>query len=383
MSLMKEIEAMEALPLSKVLGDALNDLVEGMFDGTKMASADIAMSLYSGPLANRRYGSLYEPPRLLTVDDVTREKTMLPPPSRTPSRRSKIRLVDSTEKVAGGAAAESHQQTADGSVVTTLTDSDQNTLAELQEAYQSGAKSMRASLKTSIFGAREERQGLINSLANTIIVLLMEPFRIKIDLQMTLPSTDDAMFTLKCALFQSTTTTQADDVVRTHVSSLTFHLFGDCPELGMRHRHVSTRFLRGCQILTNFAARLFDPKQCEITPASTVLTGFLHNARLAQAMDRGRLIGSVASSLISSQPTDKADFLQTAMIMAVTNAQNKALELTKQSGERFATRAAIKTNCDNAIAHIAACPLPPRRAERPVGPTLTMDGLMALIAAKY
>jgi hypothetical protein len=239
--------------------------------------------------------------------------------------------------------SEEKQNLGDHTTATTI--SDANT-AEKRAVMQKGVIEATAALRVRIGAVfvRDANTGRseVAKLARTIVILLLEPFSLRIVSVIQRP--DDELVQRESARLITNTPLTVEDqrAMNRHVLSLSINLFAGLPELAVDMIKLeSSAVLKAAYFFVVFSELLF--ATCTKSSTQHVMDDFRHNSELEHIVDRGELIGATLCALLRGVETHYRLTLRRRLMMAVDTAISEVSSMRQPYNNSPANIARLNT----------------------------------------
>jgi hypothetical protein len=376
------------------------DLVEGLFNGQSLVSDAIATQWTLSPLPNRDYiGSTAKRP-VTTAPIVSR--AWVPPPSASNTtidedvyqssstmslhvhRQFMTRKIDDAASNSNnGNSLQTSQRQSDGRTINTVTETGQYSAPQLQQLCLDAVPATRSILEKAIFGGTPPRAGIVASVTHLLLTLLLEPVRLTVDVRFVMEPSQSAVLRAEEALCGDSPAEQQAHF-RQYVQAITVNLFSGVPNLALPYTIMSKQFLYAIAALSQHQDTMFDPTKCTIEPVRHILRGFQHNARITSFLERGRLMGAFARSLMMSYPLDVAECLRSVVMAAIDETQNHAVAIARNSKNvAGASEEFVYAHCEMARRFTVTAPLPAVQPVREEMCPPRMSAVLSVLQTRY
>lgn len=339
----------------------------GLFDPIDASmNCDIVHAWLACDLPTRQYKTSYAERRPLAFGTIAQAAR---PSDTSIDDPKKVKMYDVLHHMTSGEATTSCNVRADGSKTVVMTDVGIDSVAQLQEACHRSAQLATELMTAHIFGAATPSRTLIDTIRRLLVTLLFEPVRLEIDVQFFRPVGRDVDAQLQVAARSMGSIGQderldVDRLMQKHLASFTVNWFEGVTVLAVDYRHLTNCVLEQCAFLLRNYASFFRADGVTIEPQHTRLSQFKYNAKIAKALDRGRLIGALARTFVRSWHPNEASRVRDAFLVAIDEMSATALDIVESvNGQLFASRDAVVRNIGTARRLVADLEIVPVYAE--------------------
>lgn len=360
----------------------------GLFDPMNaMMNCDVVHAWLACDIPTRQYKVPYAERRPLAFGATPQATRQSETAADDPK---KVKMYDVLHHMTSGEATTSCNVRADGSKTVVTTDTGVDSVAQLQEACHRSAQLATELMTAHIFGTTTPSRTLIDTIRRLLVTLLFEPVRLEIDIQFFRPVGRDVDVQLQTAARTINSIGQderlgVDRLMQKHLASFTVNWFEGVTVLAVDHRHLTKRVLEQCAFLLQNYAAFFRADGVTIEPQHTRLSQFRYNAKIAKALDRGRLIGALARTFIRSWHPNEASRVRDAFLVAIDEMSATALDIVESAnGQLFASRDVVVRNIGTARRLVAELEIVPVYTETKQPTPIDMfEEIVSKIKSKY